>query len=290
VYVGGQLVLTGSVYTVEPTVKEDEIFINIEGFTNTVDIIDSNCEPPYERKNIKLSKLAYDMASPFGILVKDDVGGEEVFAKTTAEPTSTIFEFLAGLAKQRGVLLSSSPRGELLITKAKTGTKSVGSVGDELAISNDYSVRFDGRTRFSTYKVLSKRRGSTQTIAATSIDQNMVRRRLKVVQADDTTSTDAQKAADWERSGGMGESMSMPFPVSSWYAPDGTLWRENTIVTVTSPRLYIPYGFPFLITQVEYIFSEEGQPAILHLVPPQVYTGEQIEEPWHKYWKYRYSR
>ena len=290
VYVGGQLVLTGSLYTPEPTVKEDEIFINIEGFTDTVDIVDSNCEPPYERRNITLYKLAYDMVSPYGIKVIDDVGGNEVFAKTTAEPTDTIFEFLAGLAKQRSVLISSSPRGELLITKARTGLKSVGSIGDELPYSNDYSVRFDGRTRFSSYKMLSQRRGSTNTIKAVSIDQNMVRRRLKNIQADDTTTTEIQKAADWERSRGMGDSMSMPFPVSSWYAPDGTLWRENTIVTVTSPRLFIPYGFDFLITQVEYIFSEDGQTAILHLVPPQVYTGEPIEEPWHKYWKYRYSR
>ena len=72
----------------------------------------------------------------------------------------------------------------------------------------------------------------------------------------------------------------MIFPVSSWYGPDGKLWRENTIVTVKSPTMFVPNGFDFLIRSVEYEFTTEGATAKLGLVPPQVFTGDPIDEPW----------
>jgi hypothetical protein len=44
--------------------------------------------------------------------------------------------------------------------------------------------------------------------------------------------------------------------------------------------MFIPDGFTFLIKSVEYIFEPDGKKSVLNLVPPQVYTGEPLEEPW----------
>ena len=51
-------------------------------------------------------------------------------------------------------------------------------------------------------------------------------------------------------------------------------------MTLESPSLFVPDGFDFLIRSVEYLFSESGVTANLELVPPQVYSGEAITEPW----------
>ena len=78
----------------------------------------------------------------------------------------------------------------------------------------------------------------------------------------------------------MARALTIPFPVSGWIGPDGKVWRENTIITVVSDILSIPDGFDFLIRSVEFNISQNGQSAILGLLPPQVYTKEQVGDPW----------
>jgi prophage tail gpP-like protein len=279
VYVGGQLIITGPLYITETQVKEDEVSKVLEGFSFTADLIDSTLTPPYSRNAVTLNQVANELASYHGIKVVDTTGALGIFEKITAEPTDTIFGHLAKLAKQKSALISSTPRGELLILQANTSTKPVGSIGDELARGHDYSARFDGRERFNAYKLLSKRRGA-QLREAIAKDNAVPKNRVKTIMADDTEEGGMQQAADWERSKALVEALSIPFPVSDWYAPDGTLWRENTLVTVESARLHVPDGFTFLIRSVEYIYEEDGKKSVLNLVPPQAYTGEPLEDPW----------
>ena len=279
IYVGGQLIITGPLYITESQVKEDEVSKILEGFSHTADLVDSTLTPPYSRNGVTLNQVANELASHHGIKVVDTTPALGIFEKVTAEPTDTIFEHLAKLAKQKTALISSTPRGELLILQANTTTKPVGSIGDGLSLGSDYSARFDGRERFNAYKLLSKRRGKNLREAVAK-DDVVPRNRVKTINADDTTGGDIQKAADWERSKALVDALSIPFPVSGWYAPDGTLWRENTLVTVKSPRIHVPDGYTFLIRQVEYIYEDSGKKSVLNLVPPQVYTGEPIEDPW----------
>jgi prophage tail gpP-like protein len=279
IYVGGNLIITGPLYITEVPVKNDELSAVIEGFSYTKDLVDSTLDPPYSRNEITLNQLANELAIAKGIRVVDETGSAGVFERVTAEPTDTIFGHLAKLAKQKSRLISSTPRGELLILQANTSGKSVGSIGDQLARGQDYAARFDGTARFNAYRLISKRRGK-QLREAIAKDDMVPRSRTRTIQADDTTGGDIQQAADWERSKALVDALTMPFPVSGWFAPDGTLWRENTLVTVESPQMFIPDGFTFLIKSVEYIFEPDGKKSVLNLVPPQVYTGEPLEEPW----------
>jgi prophage tail gpP-like protein len=68
--------------------------------------------------------------------------------------------------------------------------------------------------------------------------------------------------------------------VSGWTAPNGELWRDNTLVTVQSDTIFCPDGFTFLIRSVEFEVTDKGYATNLNLVPPQVFSGEEIEEPW----------
>lgn len=279
VYCGGQLIVTGPLYVTETSIKSDEVSANLEGFSKTVDMVDSTLDPPYSRNGVTLNQVANELASYHGVKVIDETGSAGTFEKVTAEPTDTIFKHLSVLAKQKARLISSTPRGDLLILQANTSGETVGSIGDEQARGHDYTARFDGRARWNAYRLISKRRGN-QLREAIAKDNAVPRSRTKTIQADDTTAGDIQQAADWERSKALVEALTIPFPVSDWYAPDGTLYRENTLITVKSPRLFIPDGFTFLIRSVEYIFEASGRKSILSLVPPQVYTGEELIEPW----------
>jgi prophage tail gpP-like protein len=280
VYVGGRLMITGRVYEVGISVGTDEIRKDLEGFSNTIDIVDSNLpNPPYEFKNNKLDQIASSLAEPFQIPVIFEANPGGQFTRVTMEKTETVFEFLAKLAKQRQLLVTSTTKGELLFTQANATAKPIGSLIQGYPPFRTAEVKFSGRARFKGYKALSKRRGKA-TKSAVSKDDRVPISRFKIFSADDTTTGDIQKVADWQRSKQLAESMAIQIPVTSWYGPDGNLWTENTIVTVQSDALYIPDGFNFIIRAVKFQFDSDGRTAELSLVPPQVYTGDVVEEPW----------
>lgn len=280
VYVGGQLVLTGQLYTPTNEANDKAYTQRLMGASYTKDVVDSSVQPPYEFRGLTIDKLLKQLVEPLGIdLVVDtdiDVGGP--FQRVTAQPSDKIFDFAARLAKQRSLLISSTPRGELLLTAAKV-TETVGTIGDELPPGRELKATFDGAKRFHAYTVMSKRRGS-KTKRATATDLVVPRSRLTTIQADEAEAGDIQKIADWERSKRLADALTIPFPVSDWYAPNGSLWRENTIVTVKSPIIYAEFGFDFMIKSVEYLYDKSGRAGILNIVPPEVYTGEPLVEPW----------
>lgn len=280
IFVGGRLIITGRLYNLGITVFSDEIRKDLEGFSNTIDLVDSNMpNPPYEFRYNNLKQIAESLVEPFQIPVifEEDPGGR--FERVTIDNTETIFGFLAKLAKQRSFLITSTNKGELLFTKAKVNQKSVGSLQQGIPPFQTIEANFNGRTRWRGYKALSKRRAK-QTKSAVSIDGEIPISRFRTFNADDTTTGDVRKAADWERSTTLSKSLIIKLPVTNWYNPEGNLWAENTIVTVRSESLYIPDGMNFIIRAVEFRFDVNGRTAELSLVPPEVYTGEIIKEPW----------
>ena len=137
---------------------------------------------------------------------------------------------------------------------------------------------FDGRQRFNITRIIGTSPSGNSSGQAQ--DKRIPRSRFQTIRADEIISGEADEVARWMRSKQLVKALTMPFPVSSWFDPSGKLWRENTIVTVVSPTIRIPQGFDFLIRSVEYIQDSTGQTAVLNLIPPQAYTGEEIIDPW----------
>lgn len=278
VYIGNELIINGILYTVEPQQTESGIIKNLEGWSFTADVIDSTLKPPYEKNNVTLEQRANELVKPIGIKVifETDPGGK--FDRVTASPQDTIFGHLAKLALQRGILISSTPEGNLLFTKASSGP-SVGTLEESQPLPVEWRARFDGRNRFNAYKAIGQSPGGNAK-TATAIDNKVPRSRFQTFQANDTITGDIQKAADWRRSKQLADALTIPFPVSGWLAPNGSLWRENTSITVISKTIHVPQGFTFLIRSVEFLLEPGGKTATLNLIPPQIYTGEAIEDPW----------
>ncbi len=210
------------------------------------------------------------------------VTDEKKFPRVKAEPTETIFSHLAKLAAQRGLLLSCTVNGDLLITKADLNSKSVGTIEESISgLSNEYSAKFSGRDRFAMYRAIVKSSASRKTSGTqTASDLTIPAPRLLTFNADDNIPGEAKNAAEWRKNKSAADAMSLSFPVNSWYAPDGSLWTPNTKVTVISETMSAKKGFTFLITSVEYVFSNSGCTAKLSLKPPSVYSDGKIEEPW----------
>jgi prophage tail gpP-like protein len=282
VYVGPWLVVKGAVYTVRASLSPNKNVINLEGFSSSADLVDSTVKPPYEQKKITLKRRAIELVEPLGLTVLYEADEGEDFDRVTAQAEDTIFSHLSSLAAQREVLISSNPLGNVVFYQANADSKSVGTIQEDFPPYQSMEAVFDGRARFNAYRVIgpTPKRKSGNALEAISKDEGVPKSRFKTISVTDSTSGNIQKTADWQRSKQIAEALTIPFPVNSWYTPDGELWRENTIVTVRSKSIFVPDGFDFLIKSVEYLFEERGTSAILNLVPPQVYTGEPVEEPW----------
>jgi prophage tail gpP-like protein len=284
VYLGEDIVINGFLFIMENEFTTGGIRKIIEGATITANIVDSNLLPPYQYNKIKFEDIASTILEPFGIGIRIDSSAIqnlfEPFDRVVVEPTDKAFDFLAGLARQRGVLLTCNPEGELVATKAASG-RPVASIKEEAPPQQEYRIRFDGRKRFAKYLVLGQTPKKV-SISASALDAVPPEGRINIIKAgNESTQGNIQDAADWARSKAVADTMTFPVPVYSWYTkPDGDLWEPNTLVTIESAAMNIPDGFDFLIRSVEYEWSSGGTPAVLNVVPPNVFTGEEIIDPW----------
>lgn len=279
VYIGNKRIINGVIYGIASTLGVESHEKGITGSHRTTDIIDSNLKPPYEQTAITLKDRALELLTPLGINVVYDVDEDESFDRVTAKASDTIFGHLVGLASQRGMLITSNGDGDVVFTRAAESPV-VGTLfeGDKRVLS--WSGEYDGRARFNAYKANTQSSGFND-ITAVSIDDNIPKSRFKTITVSDATNGNIQQAADWRRNKDIADSMAQLLPVSGWFAPDGSLWQKNTLITVKSPTLHVPDGFTFLIRRVQFNYSiTKGLSAILDLVPPELYTKERIVEPW----------
>ncbi len=277
VHIGSTLIIKGFLYSPVPRLVKRSIK-TLEGWGPTADIVDSNLKPPYEQSGKTLGQLASDAVKPFGLNVIFDVGEDEFFDRVTAGPSERVFSYLAKLASQRGVLMTSTPAGDVLFTRAATDNN-VGTLQEGEPPVLSWEARFDGRQRFNVYKANSQTPGESARTAK-AIDESIPKTRFRTFAVNETTDGNIQQAADWKRSKAVADALGFQLPVSTWLAPNGVVWTKNTLVTVVSPTLHVPDGFTFLIRKVDFNLGGAGQTAVLHLTPPQAYTGEEIKEPW----------
>jgi prophage tail gpP-like protein len=302
VYLGGVLVLRGFLYGVERIINSSGFVAQLEGWSATVDAVDSVCQPPYEVKKQTLKQRATDLFDTIGVAVEFELKEDEPFDKITASDSETIFSHILKLVQQRGALLTCTPQGDARIFKPEPGEPDLNSTApgtdalftkkmDRTGYLEDgkhpvtaVAVKFDGRMRFNAYTAVNtvKAKGRKKSkIEGVAKDPRVTKTRFTSFDAPDTTSANILKAAEWERTKRLSEAMAAKVEVSSWYIPNtDKLWAPGEIVTIQSATLFVPDGFDFMVRSVDFSFGPEGMSASLDLLPPNVYTGEEIKEPW----------
>ena len=74
----------------------------------------------------------------------------------TGEITDTIFGHLSELAFQRGLLISSTPEGNLLFTRANVNSASVGTISSGEANAITWGADFNGRKLFNSITAIGE--------------------------------------------------------------------------------------------------------------------------------------
>lgn len=279
VYIENELALTGKLTKRKSAGKN---VYNIAGWSNTFNFIDSALAPPYTYPNQDLHQIATAVAKQTGTPVKFDTEPGGQFKGATAAIGQSGFDFLAPLAKLRNQVISCTAEGELLFQEANTGGQSVGSIIEDdpsSLIATDFSGNeIDDRKTFKTIKVIGRTPGGSGEGLAT--DDNIPEPRHKIIRVSGQTPGAMQETAEWEKNIAIIKALTLKIPVAGWLAPDKTIWKSNTLVSLQSQRMFIPNGFTFLIRAVELILDDNGKTAMLSLIPPNVYTKNPVVEPW----------
>lgn len=278
VWIGSKKIITGYLYNTEPEMTDNGLIKNLEIFSKTIDLVDSTIKPPYERNNVRLDQIAKEYIEPLGMQALFDFKDDYVFDRVTASATDTYASHLLKLCHQRSVLMTSTPNGDVLFTKANPGAP-IGTLSEGTPMPTEWKTKYEGRNRFNAIKVNSKT-PLGENVTYTSKDNAVPRTRFKTINANESQGGNIRKVAEWERSKQLAKALTMPFPVTGWYAPNGEIFNVNKAITIISPTLDIPKGATLLINKVEFISSTSERNAVLSLVPKEVYTGEPLADIW----------
>jgi len=277
VYLGGRRVITGALYSTEPSLDSGGARMALEGWSRTADLIDTSIKAPYQASNMTLQERARALIEPLGIPVVWTSKDNARFTRIKAERSDKIFDHLDGLAQQRGVCLSCTRDGKALFQDVPT-TKTIGTLVEGTATLETIHTKFDGRKRFNSYTAFGS--GPKKNVSGTAKDDSVPRSRMTTFQADDTSDGNVQSAAEYRRNQAAMDALTISLPVGGWYGPDGLLWTPGTIITVVSPTLRIPGGFEFLIRRVEFSLTGNKASASINIVPPSVFTRGPLVDPW----------
>ena len=282
IYIGGDKILTGEVVTPGTRNGKDSSILSISGYSLPGRLATVNASPttwPLEFSGLNLFEIAADLAEPFGILVIGEGDPGAKFSKedkVTMEADQKIYDFLIGLARQRGFVLSSDFNGNMLIRKTTEESSGV-AIRHGIYPWLGSDAAFDGNARFSDVTAIStnnkKGAGKKITITDPELKNNGIIRPL-VYKASDVSSGGLGEAATARMGRDIAKSFSLGFSVAGWHNTDNVLYRDNQLIFYQSDYDMIYNETEFLIRNANLTKKSNSTETSLTLVFPECYNGK----------------
>ena len=283
--VGGLPLFTGTMVSVNPAVEESRKAISISGYS-LPGVLNDCTSPastsPLEFDNVGLREIATTLAAPFGVGVEFLADQGSVFERVANKESTRVLTFLTDLAKQRGLLISSSPRGKLLFLKGSDGGIPVARLQQGFAPVLSVTPFFNPQEYYSHIT------GIEPVIVGLTGSQFTVKnpRLLGVTRplnfnTPDTLDADVKTSAEAKAGRMFGNMASYSVAVAAWRDPSGNLWEPNTSIKLTAPDAMIYNEYEFIIRSVEFNRDRSTETAVLNLVIPGSFSGKMPESlPW----------
>lgn len=272
VKIDSELVLTGRIELVAPEVSARSRTINVQGRSLTGALIESSIDiGKGEFKGLTLAGIAREICKPHGIEVSAKFDTSEIKA-AIPETGQTGFEFLAGLARSYGLLITCDARGRLVIDHVTSAAITVASLAEGDGVLMGATASYDGTQRFSKHKALAQSEG-VSTYEGEAEDSGVGIYRPRVAIADCEPGA-LKAAAEWARSLALSSSCQIAASVSGWRHPGGGLWAPGQAVTLKAPGAFILAESRFLIAEASLsLDTSGGRVSTLRLVFPETYRG-----------------
>lgn len=275
--INGETQLTGRVEKLTPSLDDKtEVIVSGRALPGVlVDVTFQKSDFPIQFEQAALDEIAESVVKNYDFkAVFDDAPGaifEEAGANT---PAQTVFSFLQNLARQRKLLMSQTPDGDLLFRRALT----VGAPVAEL-IEGDVGVvvttgSYDGTARFSSFDGFGQEPDVNDNYARVVDPALDGIRRPKSLQANDTNSANILEAVEWAASATIANAIDIPLRIAGWTDSAGRIWTENSLITLTAPSIMIYKPFNFLVKSVRFEQDDSQEVTSLGLTIPGAYSGQ----------------
>lgn len=291
VTVGGEPLFTGTMVGVVPVIEPSRKVISTSSYS--LPGVLNDCTAPASAFNSgenqlvflsqNLRDIAIKLAGFFGLsVVFDGDPGAPFDPQVALKSGKKVFSFLADLAKQRNLIISSTPKGELLFLRSTAVGQPVAQLRQGESPLLSITPFFSPQDYFSHVTglepVLVGLGGSQFTVKNPRL-QGVVR--PITFEASDAISADVKAAVEAKAGRMFGNAASYSATVSAWRDPSGALWAPNTTVTLEAADAMIYSSYAFIVRSVEFIRERSSETAVLNLVIPGSFSGEIPETlPW----------
>lgn len=275
----GETVVTGYVDEDPSSYDANEHTFEVSGRSLTGDLVDcSAVHSTGQWTNKTLDAIANELCADFGISVSAEVSVGDPFKRFALQYGETVFEALDRACRMRGVLMTTSADGDLVLTSIGVNSTSTVIEYGKNVIRGARSGGFVGR--YSRYIVHGQMAGNDDTYAesaahmkATVDDADIVRYRPLIVHAEcPSTVDDVNLRANWERNMRAGRSRRLTYTLDGWKDGVDRVWQPNTLVRVVDPKLEV--DTELLVITVRLTKNGNGTQTELELGNPQAMTPE----------------
>lgn len=208
------------------------------------------------------------------------------------EISTTAWDFLAGLAKQRGLLLSANAAGALLVRDcaplARTALPVAALAQGEqplLEVLQEHASQDWHSDILVVSKASSGRSPGGKSAGAKGASSNRfygpLFRSYLTTKAEDSDDADVSKASAAKLARMIGAFVVYRVKLPTWLTPLGTIWEPGQLVTLEAPSAQVYSPTSLMVRGVTLSLSESEATAELELVLPSTYTGEAPSRlPW----------
>lgn len=287
VYIGGKLVVKGQ-SAARSVLEPGRNAVNVSGYTVTGTLSKSAISDPFEyEEGSTYADIITDIAKRFGLAVVIDATATEESSKPYDERISfsnieKVGNKLTRLARDRGLILSSTFNGKLRVTKPNIESETVQAFisGDE---STTISIvpAFNPDALSTSYIAYAPESAPVSAGAASEsvrgIRQPGIIQRLHAIIAPEAANIDVAAAVRGERGRSYGEWLKVSVEAMGWRDRNGNLYQPNTLVTVRSPRSMIYDELTMFVRNVVLSKSNNRKISKLELILPQALSGLDLD-------------
>lgn len=283
--VGGARLFTGTLIGVDPSLTTKAATVSATCYS-TAGVMGDCTAPasayPIEWDNANLRTIAVSLTSLFGISAIFEAEAGAVFERVGLSPGEKITPWLAGLAAQRDLVISATPNGDMLFTKAVTSGKPVANLTQGVSPCVGVLPSFNPQQYYSSISGVTPMLVGLEGPQHTEKNSRLTGAvRPFTFTSTDTASADIATAVRGKMGRMFGGAVSYDVPVNTWRDPSGELWAPNTLITLVAPNAMIYEKFTFLVRSVILQKSAGNESAILNVTLPGAFAGSVPEAmPW----------
>lgn len=270
-----------------PQISPESKTIGVQGYP-LCGVLSDSCIPdsiyPPQFDGLTLKQIADTVCEPFGVSVRMNDDGGAAFEKVGIEAGEKVFDFLKKLAEQRGLFLSNTSDGALLIWKPKTEVVSASFKEGEAPFVSCVPS-FDGQNMFSHLtgftKVSRLKESEKYTYENNYLIKNGVLRQHTVT-IDDAESDTLESSVKALAGRMYASAVKYTLTVTGHRDKNGRLYRKNMTVSLFAPDAEVYRDTKLQVDSVQLSRSDsDGDIAVLSLVLPGARTGQLPEVfPW----------